>query len=766
MTVSSEYFLYLKPGVDNGTVTNTSISDWIENDTTYTGYTGSGHTISTGTYGGSALNGARMPFDISAVPAGTYKLWVRVYTPDSSSDSAFMKESSYNFFGGSGTHGSWAWVELSAPVIDGSESTIELVVRESDFGVDSIIIVDTAETTDPSGDLGYTTGTSLTLDVGSAITVNENSLGNTHTFTLDGIGLTVTAFTSTSTVSGVVIVTGTPVEVGANTEFPVTFSTGAAGSGLLNVSITASGVGYSGGTTLAVEANVAPTITDSTALTATTGVAYSDTVVVSDADGDAYTVGWGLGYAPPLGMHMTNAGVITWTPVKSDEGTEEVTVRAEDALGNASESTYEIEVSHTDALIVVDIDGYRGANAGKAYTLTIHTTIDDKMEGTPALAWADSYTPPSWLSMTGNVISGTPAESDVGVETLYFKTTMTGVTTQTFNTTLEVFTVSGTAANKPPVITNKSETAPYNTLININVTTSVVDPESAALTYAVQNQGGKGVFALVSASAGTFTYTPAVNQTGNDVVAYNAYDGVNTSIGIIEISIGANPTAAPTIAGFAPAGTKDTAYTFTPTYTNGVSYSVGTGLPVGIDINTSTGVISGTPTVSGTYAATVTVVGSALPNASMSFVFVIADAAVAALPDTTTAGELIFSFNDPLDVRQILNANVQRFSIDRDVSYHIAESDQRTGREATFNGSRDKYFIKIPEILPADLAEYQVFETAILQGEYITVDDPNSILPEITFPFIGQQSKSGIASIARKATCAKWEMTFTLDRIM
>lgn len=93
--------------------------------------------------------------------------------------------------------------------------------------------------------------------------------------------------------------------------------------------------------------------------------------------------------------------------------------------------------------------------------------------------------------------------------------------TGTFNITIT------NVDNDAPVLTNASHDVMKNLAFNGTVATSGSDPENTALTFMVVNQPAKG--AVVMNANGSFTYTPAVDDTGVYVFNFQASDGVNLS---------------------------------------------------------------------------------------------------------------------------------------------------------------------------------------------------------------------------------------------
>ena len=155
---TSAYFKRLKPGVDNGAPVTVNSTTWSDNSTSYSGYYGAGHAEAQGS-SSTVENGGILPFDISDVPAGTYKLWIRAYAPDGSSDSCWVKDNtSTKFFGfWDETLPLEEWVWFNIPLtINGTETFLHAILRENTFAIDQFIIIDSAELSPPTDAEGYT----------------------------------------------------------------------------------------------------------------------------------------------------------------------------------------------------------------------------------------------------------------------------------------------------------------------------------------------------------------------------------------------------------------------------------------------------------------------------------------------------------------------------------------------------------------------------------------------------------------------------------
>lgn len=768
MTVISSYFLSLKPGIDNGTIVPVGAANWLVDQNTYMGYSGAGHAQGVGyTQADPANTAARMPFDISAIPAGVYKSWVRLYALDGNKDSAFMSLDTdagafHQIYPNAGQYNQWVWVENPTLTLDGSETTLTLSTREDQFGIDKIIIVDATENAVPDGADGFTGATVHTLDVGTAQQAPPSTADNNHTVNLNAIGLSVTNFTVTSTVAGVTnIVEGAHYESGGKTYFPFDYDTGAAGTGQFDISITADGNTYTGDVALTVVANLPPVIVHPGNQTVDTDNALSLQLSTSDPEGDTFNHFWD-DYNPPAGVSLTDTGLVSWQPYKSNVGTETFKIKAVDANGKEGKVEFDVTVTHTDAVPTFSTNGFRVAQVGKLFELQIVATAPDKMQETPVVVFADAYTPPAWLSFAGGYVTGTPAAGDVTASLdIDFKVTLNGID-YGYGTTVEVIDVSTGASNNSPITNVKAVSTAFNTPVTFTVDGSVTDPESDTLVFALGVNGKKGNAVLNDSATGEFTYTPTGE--GGDIVTYTVTDGTNTSHGVVDITIGANPLPLPTISGFPPVAQVGVPYSFTLTSTNAASFSDDGALPAGFSLNTATGELTAnTPLTAGDYTEKITATNS---TGSASIVLNIRVDPPAVIPPgtTVTSGEFLGVYADANDVEREIKFSFSTFNQAALDNVVVVDTDDKQGWEAVHIGSGDEFNFNIPIIETANIAEHVLLRDALRAGKIITLYDPNNLRPHITFPIVGKATSTPVIDDLNK--CGKYKMSFKLRRIL
>lgn len=152
--------------------------------------------------------------------------------------------------------------------------------------------------------------------------------------------------------------------------------------------------------------SVAPVISSQPVLTATVGSNYSYDVDATDANGDQ--VSYSLAQAPSGMSINADTGLISWTPIGSQIGTQAVTITVSDDSGQSLTSTQSFNIatiSQTSIVIRVNAGGGQftdssgqlwsqdyGYNLGQAATFTedVAATTDDTIYN--SIRWHSTYT--------------------------------------------------------------------------------------------------------------------------------------------------------------------------------------------------------------------------------------------------------------------------------------------------------------------------------------------------------------------------------------
>ena len=161
-----------------------------------------------------------------------------------------------------------------------------------------------------------------------------------------------------------------------------------------------------------------------------------------------------------------------------------------------------------------------------AYTYTITT---EDVDGDIVTVSATGL--PSWLTLSGNTLSGTPTEGDTGSEiTITATDDGDGALTAT-----QIFTIVVTPVNDAPVAVADTATVLEDAeATSIDVLTNDTDEEGDPLTLVSVTTSGTGT---VTVNGTLVEYTPAVDFNGTEEVSYTVSDGLLTSAGVLTITV-------------------------------------------------------------------------------------------------------------------------------------------------------------------------------------------------------------------------------------
>ena len=329
--------------------------------------------------------------------------------------------------------------------------------------------------------------------------------------------------------------------------------------------------------------NDAPTITSTSVTTATEDVAYSYEITTEDVDGDVVTVS-----ASGLPSWLTLSGnTLSGTPTEGDIGSE-ITITATDDGDGALTATqiFTIVVTPVNDAPTITSTAITSATEDEQYTYTITTEdVDEDVVTVSATGL------PSWLTLSGNTLSGTPTEGETGSEiTITATDDGDGALTAT-----QIFTIVVTPVNDAPVAVADTTTVLEDAeATSIDVLANDTDEEEDPLTLLSVTTLGTGTVTL---NGLLLEYTPAADFNGTEEVSYTVSDGLLTSAGVLTITV-TSVNDAPTITSTAvTTATEDIAYTYTIT-TEDVDEDLvtvsATGLPSWLTLTDNT--LSGTPT--------------------------------------------------------------------------------------------------------------------------------------------------------------------------
>ena len=137
--------------------------------------------------------------------------------------------------------------------------------------------------------------------------------------------------------------------------------------------------------------------------------AYTATVQFSDPDPDTWTLTEGTGFPSwlTLGTISNQSFTVTGTPTNDDVGQLSFDIELSDGTDTDIE-TFRLVVANVNDAPRITSTEKKTATAGTKYSYTIVTEDDDADD----VVTVSAPTKPSWLSLSGNTLSGTPSNSD------------------------------------------------------------------------------------------------------------------------------------------------------------------------------------------------------------------------------------------------------------------------------------------------------------------------------------------------------------------
>ena len=234
---------------------------------------------------------------------------------------------------------------------------------------------------------------------------------------------------------------------------------------------------------------------------------------------------------------------VDYTPAFNFNGTETITYTVSDGELTDTTGTLTITVTSVNDAPTITSTAETAATEDMLYSYTIATNDVDADD----LVTLTSSDLPSWLALTGNVLSGTPLEGDVGVEI-----TITAIDDGEGSlTATQTFTIVVTAVNDAPVVSDHvlflDEGGIATTLDNseISLLYNASDIEDDSFIAIIESEPAYGI--LVLNTDGTFSYTHDGSDTLTDSFSYRADDSNLTSeIGTVSIIINPDNDNAPT----------------------------------------------------------------------------------------------------------------------------------------------------------------------------------------------------------------------------
>lgn len=260
------------------------------------------------------------------------------------------------------------------------------------------------------------------------------------------------------------------------------------------------------------EANSAPVITSTPPSAATLGRTLRYTPTFSDADGDP--VVWSL-LSGPVGMAIDpETGIIRWRPTQSQLGPQTVVLQATDPMLASTTQAFTITVRGSNTPPAILSSPITEAAVSQSYEYRVRA---QDAEG-DVLTYALPIAPSGMVidSATG-IITWNPGIAQVGSLSVQVSASDSqgGVATQDYT-----IVVSGTALNRPPIITSPPILkASINRVYSYQIVAN--DPEGDALVYALLS-GPVGM--TIDTTSGLVNWTPTTAQVGSHLVTVGARD--------------------------------------------------------------------------------------------------------------------------------------------------------------------------------------------------------------------------------------------------
>jgi len=233
----------------------------------------------------------------------------------------------------------------------------------------------------------------------------------------------------------------------------------------------------------------------------------SKDVVLSgnDADNDSLT----FTYTNP--SHGTFDGT-TYTPSQDYFGSDSFTFTANDGNLDSSPATVSIMIESVNDAPTFTSSFLETVNEDTLYTYNI--TTEDNDSDTVSLTLT---TAPTWLTLSGSTLSGTPTNGDIGVHPIMI--TASDGSAQT----TQAFSITVSNVNDTPIGAVDTVTTLEDTAILIDVLANDSDDDNDALSIATISQPLHGVAEIVGSKV---LYTPKLNYHGTDSFTYQPQDTV------------------------------------------------------------------------------------------------------------------------------------------------------------------------------------------------------------------------------------------------
>ena len=405
------------------------------------------------------------------------------------------------------------------------------------------------------------------------------------------------------------ILSGTPAEADVGThDVTLTASNGIQPNAVQTFTITVT----------AESTQTAPQITSTPLTSAVAGIAYRYAVVATGAPTPTFSATGAGGAALPSWLRFAN-GALEGTPTRDDVGEHAVVVTATNGVAPDAVQSFTIAVTATGVAPSFTSTPVTAATEGAAYSYTITAS------GTPQPSITATEIP-SWLSLNGGVLTGTPGEDDVGVHSVVLaaQNGIEPAAVQSFEITVTALERTAPSFTSTPVLA-----ATEGALYSYTVTAAGVPSPTVSATQ---------IPGWLSLSQGVLSGTPAAADVGTHEIILTASNGVapeaTQSFTLIVAEQPAAPSLTSTPVTDAVAGTLysyQVAATGNPRPTLDATGAAGAPLPAWLDFDDTTGVLSGIPGALdvGNHAIEITASNGVQPDAVQTFTIAVTATPVA-----------------------------------------------------------------------------------------------------------------------------------------
>ncbi|MBN4055271.1 tandem-95 repeat protein, partial [bacterium AH-315-K03] len=258
--------------------------------------------------------------------------------------------------------------------------------------------------------------------------------------------------------------------------------------------------------------NDAPVLQFSPNLTATENIAYSTTVVASDADND--TLFYSLDSAPEGMAINSDTGVIYWIPNFEQSGGQSVSVSVSDGQGASDSSTFVINVANTNQAPSINSEPVLSSAEAQLYQYQMMAEDADNDTLSFSLLSAPAELT---LSETG-LLSGTFTYTSAGDYTITVAVSDGSVSVE------QSYTLSVSNTNRLPVAQAQQLSLAQDQ--SSIITLSASDADGDSLHYQIVSEPLHGNIVINETQA---VYTPDSAYLGADQFSFQANDGEGNS---------------------------------------------------------------------------------------------------------------------------------------------------------------------------------------------------------------------------------------------